>query len=110
MLLDFKAGKWETLAGIEDGTIIGYVCWSHDGDYVYFNTIGKTGLSIYRTGLRDRKPELMANLEERASYRKRRRMVRPGTGRFHAGAAGYQHSGDLRARRRFPIGRGPSIF
>jgi Tol biopolymer transport system component len=60
MLLDRASGNWSSLAKVKDW--IGYFCWSHDGQYLYFNLANEQ--SIYRIRLSDRKMELALRVRD----------------------------------------------
>ena len=59
LLFDTRSKKWDELAHIA----VGYLCWSRDSNYLYFDTFGARP-SINRIGIRERVPEKVAGLEE----------------------------------------------
>jgi Tol biopolymer transport system component len=63
MLYDFRSGTWTTLANV--GRVIGYPCWSHDGQFLYFNTSETPagGPVIYRVAWNDRRLQLVVTLK-----------------------------------------------
>jgi Tol biopolymer transport system component len=61
MLWDVAARRWRSLKKV--GKTIGYPCWSHDGSYVYFNTL-PPGPAVYRVRVSDGGMEPVLNLKD----------------------------------------------
>jgi hypothetical protein len=59
MLLDVATGKWSELAK----TRVGWVTWSQDGNYLYFDSGFGNDATIRRMRLADRKIERVADLK-----------------------------------------------
>ena len=59
LLFDTQTRKWDQLAHVA----VGYLCWSKDGKYLYFDTFGAQP-SIDRVGLRSKVPEKVVGLED----------------------------------------------
>jgi eukaryotic-like serine/threonine-protein kinase len=60
LLYDFTTQKWAELADIP----VGYMSWSRDGKYVYFDSTSPTDPAIYRVRIGDRKLERVASLKD----------------------------------------------
>ena len=60
MLFDHAAGRWMELANM---TTIGYPSWSHDGQYLYFDTILSDDPAFFRIRISDRKLERLFSLK-----------------------------------------------
>lgn len=62
MLYDLKDHQWRPL----DTTLnsFGYLAWSHDSGYVYFDTILRSDSGYYRLRIRDSKVEKLADLSK----------------------------------------------
>lgn len=60
MLFDRAAGRWMELANM---TTIGYPSWSHDGQYLYFDTILSDDPAFFRIRISDRKLERLVSLK-----------------------------------------------
>ncbi|HMD98080.1 MAG TPA: hypothetical protein VKM93_12225 [Terriglobia bacterium] len=58
-IYDFRTGKWATFGRIT--LAIGYVYWSHDGKYVYWNSNAAASV-VYRIRLSDEKMEPVVGL------------------------------------------------
>jgi eukaryotic-like serine/threonine-protein kinase len=69
MLFDFTTQKWSDLVR----TNIGWVDWSADSKYVYFDSGASADPAIYRVSLANRQPERIASLKDF------RRVVQPWT-------------------------------
>ena len=59
MLLDMKSGTWTQLTR----TTVRHPAWSHDGKYVYFDSIEAGQPVVSRMQISDRKVERVASLE-----------------------------------------------
>ena len=59
LLFDTRTRKWDELARVG----VGYLCWSKDSRYLYFDTFGAEP-SIDRIGLREKVPEKVIGLED----------------------------------------------
>jgi len=60
MLFDRASGRWMELANM---TTIGYPSWSHDGQYLYFDTILSDDPAFFRIRISDRKLERLISLK-----------------------------------------------
>lgn len=60
MLFDRAAGRWIELATL---TTIGYPSWSHDGQYLYFDTTLTDDPAFFRIRISDRKLERLFSLK-----------------------------------------------
>lgn len=60
MLFDRADGRWMELAAL---TTIGYPSWSHDGQYLYFDTILTDDPAFFRIRISDRKLERLFSLK-----------------------------------------------
>jgi len=61
LLFDVRSQKWAELA---QGTSIGgFLCWSRDGAYLYFQDLLAPNEAVYRIRIRDRKLEVVASFE-----------------------------------------------
>jgi eukaryotic-like serine/threonine-protein kinase len=60
MLYDLKAGKWRPL---DVGLNFGYLAWSHDSAYVYFDTFLSSDSGYFRVRISDGKVEKLAALK-----------------------------------------------
>jgi WD40 repeat protein len=61
MLYDVKAGKWRPL---DVGLNFGYLAWSHDSAYVYFDTFLSNNSGYFRVRISDSKVEKLADLKK----------------------------------------------
>ena len=61
MLCDVKAGKWRPL---NVGLNFGYLAWSHDSAYVYFDTFLSSDSGYFRVRVSDSKMEKLADLKK----------------------------------------------
>jgi hypothetical protein len=78
---------------------IGYPSWSHDGQYIYFDTTLTDDANFFRIRISDRKLERLVSLKGVAPVLGRFRLVDwTCAGRFAAAGSRHQQSGDLRAR------------
>lgn len=59
-LFYFSAQKWTEVYGTE----MGYANWSHDGTYLYFESVTAGGFHLQRLRLADRKIEEITNLDK----------------------------------------------
>jgi eukaryotic-like serine/threonine-protein kinase len=73
MLYDLKAGKWRPL---DVGLNFGYLAWSHDSAYVYFDTFLSNDSGYFRVRINDSKVEKLADLKK----------IRQFTGQFGPGS------------------------
>ncbi len=60
MLLDRSTQKWTEIASMP----FGYPSWSHDGQYLYFDTTFTDDPAIFRIRISDRKMERLASLKD----------------------------------------------
>ena len=60
MLFDCSTHQWSELAQMG----IGYPTWSHDGRYIYFDSIFRQDPAFFRVQISDRKLERLASLKE----------------------------------------------
>jgi Tol biopolymer transport system component/predicted Ser/Thr protein kinase len=60
-LFDFTSQKWTTVARLP---LIGYLNWSHDGRYLYFDDASQNNASIYRILISDPKLEKVVRLKD----------------------------------------------
>jgi len=60
MLFDRVSARWMELANM---TTIGYPSWSHDGQYLYFDTILSDDPAFFRMRISDRKLERLVSLK-----------------------------------------------
>jgi Tol biopolymer transport system component/DNA-binding winged helix-turn-helix (wHTH) protein len=60
MLFDRVSARWMELANM---TTIGYPSWSHDGQYLYFDTILSDDPAFFRIRIADRKLERLVSLK-----------------------------------------------
>jgi Tol biopolymer transport system component/DNA-binding winged helix-turn-helix (wHTH) protein len=60
MLFDRVSARWMELANM---TTIGYPSWSHDGQYLYFDTILSDDPAFFRIRISDRKLERLVSLK-----------------------------------------------
>ncbi len=60
MLFDHAAGRWMEVASM---TTIGYPSWSHDGQYLYFDTILSDDPAFFRIRISDHKLERLVSLK-----------------------------------------------
>ena len=60
MLFDHVSARWMELANM---TTIGYPSWSHDGQYLYFDTILSDDPAFFRIRISDRKLERLVRLK-----------------------------------------------
>src|SRR4029077_12510000 len=60
MLLDRVSARWVELASM---TTIGYPSWSHDGQYLYFDTTLTDDPAFFRIRISDRKLERLVSLK-----------------------------------------------
>jgi len=60
-LFDFNSQKWTTVATLP---LIGYLNWSHDGKYLYFDDASQNNASIYRILISDPKLEKVVRLKD----------------------------------------------
>jgi serine/threonine protein kinase/Tol biopolymer transport system component len=61
MLYDVKSGKWRPL---DVGLNFGYLAWSHDSAYVYFDTFLSSDAGYFRVRISDGKVEKIADLKK----------------------------------------------
>ena len=61
MLYDVKAGKWRPL---NVGPNFGYLTWSHDSAYVYFDTFLSSDSGFFRVRISDSKLEKLVDLQK----------------------------------------------
>jgi eukaryotic-like serine/threonine-protein kinase len=61
MLCDVKAGKWRPLNVNQN---FGYLAWSHDSAYVYFDTFLSSDSGYFRVRISDSKLEKLADLKK----------------------------------------------
>jgi hypothetical protein len=61
MLYDVKAAKWRSL---DVGLNFGYLAWSHDSAYVYFDTFLSSDSGYFRVRISDGKIEKIADLKK----------------------------------------------
>jgi len=59
LLFDTQTKNWDELARVA----VGYLCWSRDSKYLYFDTFGSQP-SIDRIGVRQKTPEKVVSLED----------------------------------------------
>jgi serine/threonine protein kinase/Tol biopolymer transport system component len=59
LLFDFTTRQWTELATMP----VGYASWSHDGNYIYFNTLPASDTAMYRVRISDRKLERLVSLK-----------------------------------------------
>jgi hypothetical protein len=57
-MFDFTAHQWTELATMP----VGHTSWSHDGNYIYFNTLPASDMAMYRVRISDRKLERLVPL------------------------------------------------
>ena len=58
MLFDVAAQRWTELVHMP----IGFPSWSHDGRYIYFDSIFSEDTAFYRVAISDRKLERLVSL------------------------------------------------
>jgi dipeptidyl aminopeptidase/acylaminoacyl peptidase len=59
LLFDTQAKKWDEMAHVE----VGYLCWSKDSRYLYFDTFGAQP-SVERIGVHEQVPEKVVSFED----------------------------------------------
>jgi serine/threonine protein kinase/Tol biopolymer transport system component len=59
LLFDTQSKKWNEMAHVE----VGYLCWSKDSRYLYFDTFGAQP-SVERIGVHEQVPEKVVSLED----------------------------------------------
>jgi eukaryotic-like serine/threonine-protein kinase len=59
LLFDTQSKKWSEMAHVE----VGYLCWSKDSRYLYFDTFG-TQPSVERIGVHEQTPEKIVSLQD----------------------------------------------
>jgi Tol biopolymer transport system component len=64
MVLDRVNQQWQELVSLP----IGYPSWSHDGQYLYFDTTWTDDAAFYRVRISDRKLERLFSLKELRRY------------------------------------------
>ena len=60
MLFDFKTQKWAELVDMD----VYYPTWSHDGEYIYFDTPLRDNPAIFRIRVSDHKVEQLVSLKD----------------------------------------------
>jgi Tol biopolymer transport system component len=64
MLFDVAARRWQELASMA----IGYPSWSHDGQYIYFDTTLSEDAAFFRVRISDHKLERLFSLKALRRY------------------------------------------
>lgn len=64
MLFDVAARRWQELASMP----IGYPSWSHDGQYIYFDTTLSEDAAFFRVRISDHKLERLFSLKTMRRY------------------------------------------
>jgi Tol biopolymer transport system component len=64
VVFDRNTQQWSDLAGLP----IGYPSWSHDGQYIYFDTTLNEDPAFYRVRISDRKLERLASIKGLQRY------------------------------------------
>lgn len=64
MLRDVKNEKWRELSTTLKSTQVGYMAWSRDSQYIYFDTVLSSDKGYFRLQISDSKLERVADLKK----------------------------------------------